>query len=1002
MSASSSINGLRVVPARLSYLAIYNPSLGPTDETVSDQIVFYYSQRHEAELERRRCEKHDAKNEANDASVQKVRQDSDAATENDPEQNERLRQVGLAQGMMDFVKNFSNGVPLESIESEKSRVVLKELEPQWWILASIELTQLPATTTANPSTMQRAAGSGKDRGEGHKTPTTDVVEYSSREVAPAQLLLRQMIQANRLFLLHHASSLTELWKRHAGNRHLFCNLLDRYWTRFIWNWDVLLHGNPAVELFDGIKLAGGGELGVGVGEEGWGSGEREVLEGFANRTDGLLDLVVGRYGDAPLPGTPTESPPRKPLPWLGNAESSGNQDGVIFSGIGGISRRSLATISQWMESIFAYGESAYGVGENPASRPREGKKTRRSRAKGAQYVPSRDSERKKRSQHQQRRSPHGPAAELRQKAIENNLNSPRIPAPLVNVVERSLDEAVAKATGGSTSKSPEQEETHRGNKQTADIQEDGTLFGAEKMMKYLSLGYGSTWTLNPKGFNSSPSLDEPSHAPAPQGGHDSPVVQTHPVEDLQQVDPTPEVSDEDETPFVQRLEQSIGRFLIGLSGDLENTEFEEDELDISKPDGIVRPKADSSVPLPPASRTTNRIFLRTLTVEMSSSRFSQLAASSRPLSRNAPSSFKDSEYSARGEGKTSASASIDGSHPNVSHERVQVAVYIHQPFMFVFLFQLRTPNLSMPGFYRSIHHTLGPLQKSLLRSTDPSIWQERMQEAMGSAPGADPAGAEDQRSRLLTQSPLEIYDFVYDPVKLTIRTSIPNIPVLGSLAAEGLQRYHQSDRPITVSGSWYTLGIPLGTFSVSGSSSPTNRAGLVKRDWTRVDALNTYTHVLNIWAATRARGPAFSESQAEREEIERSVKTSRGWWVLWMRIGARKESPDENNDASSAKASQEVISAKSKVREAKEAFLVRRSPQDRTSAARDASGTRGEPRSISSSGRWLLRDHPRSRDASGSGGGLSASSATTNARAVGEGVGVDARKWIERLIRLSM
>ena len=70
-------------------------------------------------------------------------------------------------------------------------------------------------------------------------------------------------------------------------RLLFCSLLERYWTRFATEWDVLLHGNPAVEMYDGIKLANGGELGVGVGEEEWGSGEREVLEDFVRRTGWL-------------------------------------------------------------------------------------------------------------------------------------------------------------------------------------------------------------------------------------------------------------------------------------------------------------------------------------------------------------------------------------------------------------------------------------------------------------------------------------------------------------------------------------------------------------------------------------------------------------------------------------------------------------------------------------------------------------------------------------------
>src|SRR5690242_18412644 len=53
-------------------------------------------------------------------------------------------------------RNFSNGVPLESIETDKTRTVLREVEPQWWILAAIDLTKLPvanaSATTASKST----------------------------------------------------------------------------------------------------------------------------------------------------------------------------------------------------------------------------------------------------------------------------------------------------------------------------------------------------------------------------------------------------------------------------------------------------------------------------------------------------------------------------------------------------------------------------------------------------------------------------------------------------------------------------------------------------------------------------------------------------------------------------------------------------------------------------------------------------------------------------------
>lgn len=72
-----------VVPAQLAFLAIYNPLLGPTDETLSDQIVFYSS-----------------------ASPQ---QNLASSIESDGEQyrdewNRRLRQIGLAQGMVSFAR----------------------------------------------------------------------------------------------------------------------------------------------------------------------------------------------------------------------------------------------------------------------------------------------------------------------------------------------------------------------------------------------------------------------------------------------------------------------------------------------------------------------------------------------------------------------------------------------------------------------------------------------------------------------------------------------------------------------------------------------------------------------------------------------------------------------------------------------------------------------------------------------------------------------------------
>lgn len=77
----------KVVPAQLSFLAIYNPSLGDTDETFHRQIVFYYSKAAKA------------RSKLSDQDEQ-----TRAAEDLREQTNEQLRQVGLAQGMIGFAK----------------------------------------------------------------------------------------------------------------------------------------------------------------------------------------------------------------------------------------------------------------------------------------------------------------------------------------------------------------------------------------------------------------------------------------------------------------------------------------------------------------------------------------------------------------------------------------------------------------------------------------------------------------------------------------------------------------------------------------------------------------------------------------------------------------------------------------------------------------------------------------------------------------------------------
>jgi hypothetical protein len=114
----------KVVPAQLGFLAIYNPSLGTTDDTLENQIVYYSSPESQG-----------------DRSLQKGISDAKTIQDAIREQNnERLRQIGLAQGMVEFGRSFSEGKSVDTIETEKSRIILHELEAGWWILAVSQTT----------------------------------------------------------------------------------------------------------------------------------------------------------------------------------------------------------------------------------------------------------------------------------------------------------------------------------------------------------------------------------------------------------------------------------------------------------------------------------------------------------------------------------------------------------------------------------------------------------------------------------------------------------------------------------------------------------------------------------------------------------------------------------------------------------------------------------------------------------------------------------------------
>lgn len=162
LSSTTTTSG--IVPAQLGFLAIYNPGLGATDETVDDQIVYYaaspaalpsQSKRKKKQQQQRRHRRQDQNLQHHHHGRRRGSGDGDGDGDeagtgagrieeeeggggggsSSEERNERLRQIGLAQAMVEFGRSFSGGRAVDSVDTEKSRVVLRELEPGWWILA---------------------------------------------------------------------------------------------------------------------------------------------------------------------------------------------------------------------------------------------------------------------------------------------------------------------------------------------------------------------------------------------------------------------------------------------------------------------------------------------------------------------------------------------------------------------------------------------------------------------------------------------------------------------------------------------------------------------------------------------------------------------------------------------------------------------------------------------------------------------------------------------------
>ncbi|RKF62342.1 putative vacuolar fusion protein ccz1 protein [Erysiphe neolycopersici] len=626
MYASSKITK-EVIPAHLGFLTIYNPSLGTGDESVESQIIYYYPSHNREDAEPPR------------ATNKKIKDNDYLKQQTD----EQMRQIGLAQGIIEFGKSFSGGKPVKTIDTEKSRIILHEFEPSWWILASINLTIIPCNSGATACSKQEKSN-----------------EYSSRDVKPAELLLMDLLRAQSTFLLHHTSSISELFLQTKRSR--FQRILSRYWDLFIARWNVLMHGNPAHNLYLGIKIAACGELGIGVGEEHRGSAEREVLEGFTHQVKGMVDIVVSKFSDERDSGTLNNEffdEDNIQKSWIGNGRELNPEDGAILLGTGYLSRKSIRDISYWIEDIYRWGIYAYGIIDDPASSGR----LRKSR-KGYH------SERKNLSS-----ETHRDVLDVNRRRKKKNLSL----EGQTEAVQGSLEH---QSTIQGSSKTPNTTKHLNDTQSINCISKIDNNLGdnsdnSSTLTYILKLGYGSykllgkTWS---KGEADNLKAREVTPSSTDLNLKDS------------NCDSSTGKFNSNKSSFPK------GRFLIGLTDNIEDSKITSRGKQTENKSSYIENLANFS-----------KISRRKLVLELEHNNVDSIEARDNILTENLQHS-RTSRKSYKTE-------------KNKKTESHQVVIYASNPFIFTFIFKADLADLECPDFYRMLHHQIQQIVDPLLSST---------------------------------------------------------------------------------------------------------------------------------------------------------------------------------------------------------------------------------------------------------------------------------------------
>ncbi|CAE6459876.1 unnamed protein product [Rhizoctonia solani] len=183
----------RISPA-LAYLVIYNPTLLPNPEELTEgrdeddvteqaHVLFY------------------------------------TARERAVSRDRILRQVGLAKALANFAEMFTSQPGFDNVHAQKSRLVMISPEPNFWIHACVNLAKTVKVTS-------KSAGASGDQPQ--------EFDYHSNSLND-EVLRTQLLQAYQSFRLQHGGFGQMM--RVDGVRTLE-RRLESFFTPWAWQWDV--------------------------------------------------------------------------------------------------------------------------------------------------------------------------------------------------------------------------------------------------------------------------------------------------------------------------------------------------------------------------------------------------------------------------------------------------------------------------------------------------------------------------------------------------------------------------------------------------------------------------------------------------------------------------------------------------------------------------------------------------------------------------------------------